>query len=153
MVDDTSPAADPSGGDGLLRALIAINDEIDASAQEMQRLVDLAVLPDGGMLSAARLRFSRALRRHLQHVDGPILSHLRTTADPGARPAVDAFRLMLQEYHEAAAYHVARWPSTSVTADWDGYRRSVNDMLARLRNRIAVERRDVHPMLADSRHR
>ena len=153
MVDDGSSAAAPAHGEGLLRELLAINDEIDASQQEMARLVGLAELPDGSTLSTARLRFSRALRRHLQHVDGPILSHLRTTADPRAKPTLDAFRLLLQEYHEAAAHHVARWPSTSVTADWDGYRRSVNDMLARLRNRIAVERRDIHPLLAGAGRR
>lgn len=153
MDDDTSPAVAPSGDEGLLRDLLAINDEIEASEREMARLVGLAELPDGGALSTARLRFSRVLRRHLQHVDGPILSHLRTTADPRAKPAIDAFRLLLQEYHEAAAHHVARWPSTSVTADWNGYRRSVKDMLARLRNRIAVERRDIHPLLAETRHR
>lgn len=152
MVDGGSPAA-ASHGEHLLRDLLAINDEIDASLQEMARLVGLAALPDGSTLSTARLRFSRALRRHLQHVDGQILSHLRTTADPRAKPTLDAFRLLLQEYHEAAAHHVARWPSTSVTADWDGYRGSVNDMLARLRNRIAVERRDIHPLLADAGRR
>ena len=153
MVDGTAPAAAPSGDERLLLDLLALNDEIDVSGQEIERLVMLAELPDGSLLSAARLRFSRALRRHLQYVDGTILSHLRVTADPRAKPALDAFRLLLQEYHEAAAHHVARWPSTSVTADWDGYRQSVKDMLAKLRNRIAVERRDIHPLLADPQRR
>lgn len=146
--------ASPTAQSGhLLTELLAINEEVDASAQELERLVRLPALPDGALLSAARLRFSRVLRRHLQHVDGSIQSHLRTAADAAAKPRIDAYRQLLNDYHEAAAHHVARWPSTSVTTDWDGYRQSVGDMLVRLRQRIVVERRDIHPLLADARSR
>ncbi|WP_174274026.1 hypothetical protein [Sphingomonas bacterium] len=142
MVDAVAPAGD------RLAELLAINEEVEAGALEMKRLAALPALPDGAALSAARLRFSRALRRHLQHIDGAVLPHLRATADAAAKPAIEAFRQLLHDYHEAAAHHVARWPSTSVTADWDGYRRSVDDMLVRLRKRGEVERRDIHPLLA-----
>ncbi|WP_375396685.1 hypothetical protein [uncultured Sphingomonas sp.] len=151
---DAEPSTDGSpAGDLLLAELRAINDEVEAGAREMERLSRLTALPDGAALSTARLRFSRALRRHLQHVDGAILSYLRVATAVTATPAVEDFRRLLHEYHEAAAHHVARWPSTSVVADWDGYRRSVADMLARLRERTEVEKRDIHPLLAGKRPR
>lgn len=135
-------------GDRLLAALLAINGEVEASAREMASLARLPALPDGAVLSAARLRFSRALRHHLQHVDTAVQPHLLAAADRAAKPRIDAYKQLLHRYHEAAAHHVARWPSTRVTTDWDGYRRSVSDMLARLRERVAAERRDIHPLLA-----
>lgn len=153
MADVAFPADDAPAGVLLLRELEAINGEVDAGALEMERLTRLTAAPEGAALSSARLRFSRGLRRHLQHIDGPILSHLRATAGADAKPAIDGFRRRLHDYHEAAAHHVARWPSTSVTADWDGYRRSVAEMLVRLRQRVEVERRDIHPLLAGTRRR
>ncbi len=132
----------------LMTELLAINEEVDASGLEMERLARLPVLDDGSVLSAARLRFSRALRRHLQHVDGAILPYLRKTASAKTRSVVDDYRRLLHDYHEAAAHHVANWPSTNVATDWSGYRTSVADMLARLRRRIEVESRDIHPLLA-----
>lgn len=143
-----APADDAPAGVLLLFDLTAINSEVDAGALEMERLTRQTTVPEGAALSSARLRFSRGLRRHLQHIDGPVLSHLRATAGADAKPAIDAFRRLLHDYHEAAAHHVARWPSTSVTADWDGYRRSVAEMLARLRRRVEIERRDIYPLLA-----
>lgn len=144
--------ADPSGP-ALLADLQAINRDVEACGLQMERLARMTDLPDTAALSTARLRFSRALRRHLQHVDGGILKHLGDTTDAAARQAVAGYRRLLHEYHEAAAHHVARWPSTSVTTDWEGYRRSVADMLARLRQRVKVEQRDIHPRLAGQRAR
>ena len=149
MTDLLSPAEDPPARERLAAELLAINDEVEAAAVEMEHLAGLAASPGAGTLSAARLRFSRALRRHLEHVDGTILAHLRATTDASAKPAIDGFRRLLHDYHDAAAHHVARWPSTSVAADWDGYRRSAGDMLVRLRRRIEAERRDIHPLLVD----
>ena len=142
---------DAQAGGVLLSELVEINAEVETGAIEMGRLMQMMRAPEGAALSNARLRFSRGLRRHLQHIDGPVLSHLRATAGADAKPAIDAFRRLLQDYHEAAAHHVARWPSTSVAADWDGYRRSVAEMLARLRQRVEVERRDIHPLLNGTR--
>ena len=153
MADAASSADGALVGVRLLRELVEINGEVDADALEMERLTRLTALPEGQALSSARLRFSRGLRRHLQHIDGPVLSHLRTTVAADAIPAIDAFRRLLHGYHEAAAHHVAHWPSTSVTSDWDGYRRSVGEMLASLRRRVEVERREIHPLLSGTRRR
>ena len=79
-----------------------------------------------------------------------MLPQLRSSSNARPTIAVEEFRRLLHDYHEAAAHHVARWPSTSVAADWQGYRRSVADMLTRLRKRIEVERRDILPLLAPS---
>lgn len=147
MVDAGQPADGPRLGYDLLSDLLTIDREVEAGALEMEHLARMTELPDNATLSTARLRFSRALRRHLQHVDGAVLKHLRATTDVTAKPAIDDFRRLLHDYHEAAAHHVARWPSTSVAADWDGYRRSVGDMLSRLRKRIEIEHRDIHPLL------
>ncbi len=148
MADAPTPAGSGADIDRLLTDLKAINDAVLAAALDMERLSALATSPDGGMLASARLRFSRALRVHLTHVDGAVLPALRLAADPRVKAAIDEYRRVLHEYHEAAAHHVARWPSADVTADWDGYRHSVADMLARLRERVAVEERVVHPLLA-----
>ena len=146
-------SAGAGDGDSLLVELRAINEEVEASMQDMEGLVRLAVQPGNAVLSTARLRFSRSLRRHLQHVDGAIMAHLRATDAAGVKPAIDAYRRLLHDYHEAAAHHVARWPSTSVAADWEGYRRSVADMLAKLRKRIMAEQRDILPLLGRARAR
>ena len=148
VVDGSISAAGLADGNRLLAELRVLNDEVEAGALEMERLARLAVHPDGTSLSTARLRFSRALRRHLEHVSGAILPHLHTTANASGKSAIDHYRRLLHDYHEAAAHHVARWPSTSVTADWDGYRHSVAEMLSRLRKRTEVERRDIHPLIA-----
>lgn len=137
----------PRGGD-VLATLLAINQEVATAGQEMERLARLTELPDAAVLSTARLRFSRALRRHLQYVDQTVLTQLRGAVDDYG--PVTAYRRLLQDYHEAAAHHVARWPSTSVTADWHGYRRSVADMLDRLGKRVEAERRDIYPLLDDA---
>ena len=152
MGDGGPPADDPSGP-ALLADLLAINQEIEAAGLEMERLSRMPDLPDPASLSIARLRFSRALRRHLQHVDGAMADHLRDAADTRAKPAIAGYRRLLMDYHEAAAHHVGRWPSTSVAADWEGYRCSVADMLARLRRRVEVEKRDIHPLLSAPRSR
>lgn len=149
-MNDIPPSASGSpDGSRLMTELLTINEEVGASGLEMERLARLPALGDSSVLSTARLRFSKALRRHLQHVDGAILPHLRTTADAKTNAIVDDYRRLLHDYHEAAAHHVANWPSTNVATNWDGYRKSVADMLARLRRRIEVERRDIHPLLAD----
>ena len=148
MDDGSTSVGRRVDGNRALAELRVINDEVEAGALGMERLARLAAYPEGASLSTARLRLSRALRRHLEHVDGAVLPHLHTTMNAGVKSAIDQYRRLLYDYHEAAAHHVARWPSTSVTADWDGYRRSVADMLSRLRTRIEVERRDIHPLIA-----
>lgn len=150
MTDALPFPAEAKGKEHLLAELLKINDEVDASAAEVERLSRATVVPDSAILSTARLRFSRALRRHLQHVDGAVLPQLRSPSNARPTIAVEEFRRLLHDYHEAAAHHVARWPSTSVAADWHGYRKSVADMLVRLRKRIEVERRDILPLLAPS---
>ena len=146
-VAELSPVRARISGETLLADLLAINDEIEASAADLERLVSLPSLSQAE-LATTRLRFHRALRRHLKQVDESVTGHLRATNDPATNRAVDEYRKLLREYHEAAARHVARWPSTSVATDWAGYRRSVADMLSRLRGRIAAERRDIHPLLS-----
>ena len=148
MTDHEAPAERRAMGMSLLAGLTAIDEDVDAGALAMEQLVKLNALPDGALLSAARLRFSRALRRHLQHVDGAIMPYLQATLDARASQLIGDYRRTLNSYHEAAAHHVAQWPSNSVAADWGGYRRSVADMLSRLRKRIEIERRDIHPLLA-----
>lgn len=152
MDDGRLPVAD-SSGPALLADLQAINRDVEACGLEMERLARMTDLPDTAAISTARLRFSRALRRHLQHVDEAVLKHLGDTTDAAAWQAVVGYRRLLHDYHEAAAHHVARWPSTRVTADWEGYRRSVAEMLTRLRKRLEVEQREIHPLLSDPRNR
>ncbi|WP_375398094.1 hypothetical protein [uncultured Sphingomonas sp.] len=147
MADAPSYAGGGADIDRLSIDLTAFNDDVQAAALDLERLIALGTSPDGGVLASARLRFSRALRVHLQHVDGAVLPALRRAADARMRAAIDEYRRVLHDYHEAAAHHVARWPSAAVTADWDGYRHSVADMLARLSRRVAVEQRIVHPLL------
>ncbi|WP_157134762.1 hypothetical protein [Sphingomonas sp. PAMC 26605] len=133
-------------GNRLLADLQTINEEIGHGALELERLVRLADYP-GGLLDAVRLRFSRALRRPLQLLDGVITPQLRSSTDAADKPALIAYRRLLSAYHEAAAHHVARWPSTKVATDWGGHRRSVSEMLSRLRERVEAERRDIVPVL------
>lgn len=148
MADAPTAVTDRADGEGLLIDLKAINDAVRAAALDMERLTAPDTSPDSGALASARLRFSRALNVHLRHVDGAVLPALRRAADPRVMAALHQYRRVLHEYHEAAAHHIARWPSTGVTADWDGYRRSVADMLARMRGRVAAEERIVYPLLA-----
>lgn len=148
MAESDTPTTTGTAAAGLLAELTAIDDDVDAGARDMAQLIAQDTLPDGALLSAARLRFSRALRRHLQHVDGAVMPYLRSAEDRQGSDSVDGFRRLLNTYHEAAAHHVAQWPSNRVAADWNGYRRAVAAMLARLRERRAVERRDIHPLLA-----
>ena len=147
MDEAPPPPADIGAADRLLTDLLAVNEEVEVSAREMAGLVRLPSLPEHAVLSAARLRFSRALRRHLQLVDGAIQSRLRTASENGDA-GVHAYRQLLHGYHGAAAHHIACWESASVANDWDGYCRSVENMLVLLRQRLAAERRDIHPLLA-----
>lgn len=148
MTDVETPKGRRAEGIGLLAELTAIDGEVDAGARELEALVKLGDLPDGPSLSVARLRFSRALRQHLQFVDTAVMPYLRATVDAKADQIVGDYRRLLNGYHEAAAHHVAAWPSISVAADWDGYGRSVADMLSRLKRRVEAERRDIHPLLS-----
>ena len=149
MTDQEAPSERRAKGLSLLAELTALDDDVYAAALALEQLVKLSVLPEGASLAAGRLRFSRALRRHLQHIDSAVMPYLRDAADARASQIIGNYRRTLNSYHEAAAHHVAQWPSTSVTQDWDGYRRSVADMLSRLRKRIETEHRDIHPLLAD----
>ena len=148
MTDDATPLDRRAEGVSVLAELTAINGEVDGGARELESLVNLDDMPSAALLSAARLRFSRALRRHLQHVNGAVIPYLRAILDAKTDQVVGDYRRVLNGYHEAAAHHVALWPSTNVAADWGGYRRSVADMLARLRKRVEVEQRDILPLLA-----
>lgn len=152
MSDAPTPADRRSEGISVLAELTAINGEVDGGARELESLVKLDDMPNAALLSAARLRFSRALRRHLRHVDGVVMPYLRATFDAKTDQIVGDYRRVLNGYHEAAAHHVALWPSNNVAADWGGYRRSVADMLARLRKRVEIEQRDILPLLASAVH-
>ena len=149
MSDDPTPANRGARGIAVLAELTAINSEVDGGARELESLVKLHDIPSAALLSAARLRFSRALRRHLQHVDGVVMPYLRATLDAKTDQVVGDYRRVLNGYHEAAAHHVALWPSNNVADDWGGYRRSVADMLARLRKRVEIEQRDILPLLTN----
>lgn len=153
MDDGGAGAARRAKGVGLLVELKAIDAEVEAGARGLRALVDLGDLPDAPILSAARLRFSRALRRHLLYVNDAVLAYLREATDSDGMRVIGDYRQLLNGYHEAAAHHVAAWPSTTVADDWAGYRRSVADMLSRLARRMEAERRDIHPLLSGTLRR
>lgn len=122
MTDVETPKGRRAEGIGLLAELTAIDGEVDAGARELEALVKLGDLPDGPSLSAARLRFSRALRRHLQFVDAAVMPYLQATVDAKADQTVGDYRRLLNattRRRRIMSRHgrPSAWPPTGAVTD------------------------------------
>lgn len=134
----------------MLDDLIAINEQVAQDANAMRRMVAQPATQDRAETAALRLRFSRSLRRHLQFIDLVVMPEVQKLGRTERARAAEV-RAVLQRYHEAAAHHVAAWPSEKLQTEWAAYGSAVRRMLDLLQERTEIEQRLLYPILRQAK--
>lgn len=145
-----SGARGPAAGADLADALDGTLTEVEAALEELMTLTRRPAMPESSLLGAARLRFSRSLGVNLKCLRERVLPLLAASGSERARDAASAADRELNDYFQAAAHHVAAWPSGKVAADWRGYVQSATAMFARLRTLLDTERTRIRPLLVQA---
>ncbi|MBN8814110.1 MAG: hypothetical protein J0J06_01525 [Sphingomonas sp.] len=104
--------------------------------------------PDLVDLGKRRTALARHARVRLNFIDGKLCPLLAAGPTPAHGAAARQLRQRIGDIFAASNRHIGDWSSADIAADWDGYRDATRAMAAQVKALLAMERRDVYPLLA-----
>jgi hypothetical protein len=103
--------------------------------------------PEDDAMADRRWAFTRDLLMHFADMEskvyGPMMSDRRLHAQQAAALASVETASLMAEYRE----HVARWQGPHPAHQWETYRRGVERLMRRIRNRLEAEALEIIPLL------
>lgn len=131
----------------LATELDEINEEFQAAIQALEAALRPAA-PDLVDLGKRRATLARRASARLRFVDGKLCPTLAAGPTPAHAAAARQLRQRIAELFAASNQHIGEWDGTRIATDWDGYRAATRTMAAQAKALLAMERRDIYPLLA-----
>ena len=103
--------------------------------------------PDLAATLHGRQRFTQALRTHLKQEDWAVYPELLRSADPRITATAQRFHDEMGCLDAQLIAYSGRWTSSAITADWLGFRRETDALLASYRRRATREDAELYPLL------
>ena len=124
-----------------------------AAAKRCGALLEHPTPPDMDELANVRWALARAILEHLSFKGKYIFDALEKDDDPRVRTKAKVLRESQQALHEGMHKQMTIWSRAAVEADWNGFRKAGLAQHKILADRIALEERELHPMVyrAESR--
>jgi Hemerythrin HHE cation binding domain len=122
---------------------------IASMAADLAAMVDQPTPADPVRLLAFRREFARTLGAHLAREDWVIYPSLLTDARPQVRALARELADDAHAFTTAFRDYCRHWTTTAIAADWRGFGKATLAVLARLKNRVDVEDRNLYPLVAD----
>lgn len=127
--------------------LLAQHCRILANVDAVERFAAGPPPPESAGFADKRWNFTRDLLFHFAQMEstvyGPMMSDRRAHAQQAAALASVQTAALMSEYRE----HVARWQGPHPGLQWDTYRRGVERLMQRIRDRIEAEAVEIVPLL------
>ena len=103
--------------------------------------------PDHAELCKRRILLARLAGERLRFLSERIFPLLRTGPTASHRAVVRPHEQRLRVLFGESTRHIGEWGSPRITTDWPGYVADTRRMIALVENFLAVERREVYPLL------
>ena len=120
---------------------------IEGLARVLERLTRLPERPHAGDFLALRTSFANLVMGHLKREERVVYALLRTGLRREQEPVPAKTWRELGDFSSTFAEYGRRWTRPSIAADWRGYCAETRFILARLRERAAVEEATLYPLV------
>ncbi len=104
--------------------------------------------PDVIELGKRRAALARVTTERVRFVHGRLCPMLATGPTPRHAAAAGQLRERVAAVIAASNRHIGEWSTGQIAADWTGYGAATRAMVAQVRAVLAMERRDIYPLLA-----
>lgn len=134
-------------------ALAAELDEINRQFQGDIHALETALHrgePNLADLARRRAMLARTARTRLQFIDAKLCPLLATGPTPAHGAAARQLRQRIGDLFAASNRHIAEWSGARIVADWNGYREATGAIAAQVKALLAMERRDIYPLLVSA---
>lgn len=111
-------------------------------------LADPAASTRAGELEELRWSISRDLMQHLAFDEKHVLAVLDAVGGPREQAVAGEFREELARIADRFRSHMTQWTGSKVAADPKRYRRSLDELIALLEQRLDREERELYPLIA-----
>ncbi len=129
----------------MLTELHQAHEHVLAALADLETLT-AAPEPDSAALAGVRWKLSRASSQRRRLVE-QACADLLDRASPVEAEGVRTLKQGIGALQSASSRHVGTWTLARVVEDWAGYRAASEEMRARMRERIATEKRVLYPLL------
>ncbi|MEO5493834.1 MAG: hypothetical protein ABIR08_07380 [Sphingomonas sp.] len=132
-------------------ALAAELDDINAQFQADIQALEAALRTDEpNLIDLAKRRalLARTARARLTFVDAKLCPLLASGPTPAHGAAARQLRQRIGDMFAASNRHIGEWSGARIAADWSGYREATRAIAAQVKALLAMERRDIYPLLA-----
>jgi hemerythrin-like domain-containing protein len=97
-----------------------------------------------------RRELGRIVTHHLKKQDWVLYPRLKASGRAELRAAAIRLCAEIGSFEEAFGAYARRWTSSRIGEDWAGYREETRAMVRLLERRMALEERDLYPLLDES---
>lgn len=121
--------------------------DVSAAAERAAVFFKSPIPPDMDAVADARWALARAILEHLNYKEKYVFAALEQDDDPSVRAKAKTLRQSQQPLHDAMHKQMTIWSRQAVEANWPGYCQAAKAMHKVLADRIALEERDLHPLV------
>ena len=135
----------------MLFALAAELDDVNQHFQAAMYALESALrsdTPDLLDIGKRRIALARAASARLRFIDARLYPALVAGPTPAHAAAARTLRARISALFAASNRHIGEWSGQRVASDWPGYRDATRAMTAEVKALLAMERREIYPLLA-----
>lgn len=125
---------------------------ISSMAADLTEIVNQRMPPEPLKFLTFRREFGRTLGVHLAREDWVIYPRLFADARPNVRALATRLAAEALAFSDARRDYDRQWSTVRIAGDWPGFRKETLKMLARLKQRVDVEDRELYPLVDDAGH-
>ena len=104
--------------------------------------------PDLSDIAKRRAALARMASTRLRFIDARLCPTLVAGPTPAHGAAARQLRARIAALFVESNRHIGEWNSARIATDWAGYRVATRTMVSQVKAVLAMERRDIYPLLA-----
>jgi hypothetical protein len=130
----------------LAAELDRVNEEFSAALDALDAALR-GSQPDLAELGKRRTRLARLAGQRLRFLNNRLCPALAAGPTPAHPAAARALENRVAALFSESTNHIGQWNNATIAADWTGYITATRNMLRQVRSVLAMERRDIYPLL------
>ena len=134
----------------LAAELDDVNERFQAALAALERALGHDA-PDFAELGKLRAHLARMAGQRLRFIDRHLCPVLIAGPTAAHHEAARNLRERIGALFSASNGHIGHWDTKRIASDWQGYRASTRAMVGDARALLAMERREIYPLLASAR--